>query len=98
MQFDPIRRKRASSADMRTAPSAITTPDAVLVRRAERALAELDDARAELRELSGVVAGLLTVGMTHTPGPLDIAGLLRRSLRGARGPSGPSRRPVSPCR
>jgi LysR family transcriptional activator of glutamate synthase operon len=39
-------------------------------------LAELDDARAELERLTGLVGGRVTIGLTQTPGPLDLVRLL----------------------
>jgi DNA-binding transcriptional LysR family regulator len=54
----------------------VTAAGHIIVHRARRALAELNSAHAELRELSGLVAGQLTVGLTHAPGALDIAKLL----------------------
>ncbi len=47
-----------------------------LVGHARRVLAELDDARAELQRLTGLVAGRVTIGLTQTPGPLDLVRLL----------------------
>ena len=59
-------------------PRRVTVTDAgqIVVHRARRALAEIQSVHAELRELSGLVAGHLTIGLTHAPGALDIAKLL----------------------
>lgn len=57
---------------------AMTHAGEVLVARARRALAELDDAHAELRALAGVQAGRLSVGALHTMGPVDLSLLLAR--------------------
>lgn len=54
----------------------ITDAGALLVTHARRALAEVGDARAELQQLAGLVAGRVTIGLTHTPGPLDLVALL----------------------
>ncbi|MGH2840464.1 MAG: LysR family transcriptional regulator [Solirubrobacteraceae bacterium] len=55
---------------------ALTEAGEVLVARARRALAELDSARAELDNLSGVQAGHLSIGALHTMGPVDLSLLL----------------------
>jgi DNA-binding transcriptional LysR family regulator len=49
----------------------------LLVRRARRALAELDAAAGELDELRGLVRGRVVVGAAPTLGPVDLAGLLQ---------------------
>jgi DNA-binding transcriptional LysR family regulator len=49
----------------------------LLVARARRALAELDAARAELDDLAGMRSGRVVIGVTASPGPLDVAGVLR---------------------
>lgn len=54
----------------------LTAAGALLTAHARRALAELDDAAAELQQLAGLVAGRVTIGLTQTPGPLDLVGLL----------------------
>jgi len=54
----------------------MTAAGELLVAHARRALAELDDARAELARLTGLVAGRVTIGLTTTPGPLDLVRLL----------------------
>jgi DNA-binding transcriptional LysR family regulator len=48
----------------------------MLVERARRVLAELDAARAELAELSGVRAGRVTIGAMQTVGAFDLSLLL----------------------
>jgi len=55
---------------------ALTDAGERLLRRARTILAEVDAAQAELAQLGGVVAGRLTIGVTQTPGPLDVAALL----------------------
>ncbi len=55
---------------------AMTEAGELLVARARRALAELEAAHAELRNLAGVQAGRLSVGALHTMGPVDLSLLL----------------------
>ena len=54
----------------------MTEAGELLVAHARRVLAELDDARAELQQLTGLLSGRVTIGLTQTPGPLDIVRLL----------------------
>ena len=54
----------------------MTDAGALLVAHARRALAEVADATAELEQLKGVVGGRVTIGLTQTPGPLDLVRLL----------------------
>jgi DNA-binding transcriptional LysR family regulator len=54
----------------------LTDAGKLLVAHARRALGELDDARAELQQLTGLVSGRVTIGLTTTPGPLDLVRLL----------------------
>jgi LysR family transcriptional activator of glutamate synthase operon len=54
----------------------VTEAGELLVAHARRVLAELDDARAELEQLTGLVSGRVTIGLTTTPGPLDLVRLL----------------------
>jgi DNA-binding transcriptional LysR family regulator len=54
----------------------MTDAGELLVAHARRALAELDDARSGIEQLSGLVAGRITIGLTQTPGPLDLVRLL----------------------
>lgn len=54
----------------------LTEAGELLVAHARRVLAELDDARAELEQLTGLVSGRVTIGLTTTPGPLDLVRLL----------------------
>jgi len=60
---------------------ALTAAGAALVARARRVLAEVDAAGAELEQLTGLLAGRLTIGITQTPGPFDLLPLLRRFHR-----------------
>ncbi|MDO8186051.1 LysR substrate-binding domain-containing protein [Conexibacter sp. JD483] len=60
---------------------ALTGAGEALVARARRVLAELDAADAELQQLTGLLAGRLTIGITQTPGPFDLLPLLRRFHR-----------------
>jgi DNA-binding transcriptional LysR family regulator len=55
---------------------ALTDAGELLVARARRILAELDDAQAELGTLAGVKGGRLAVGALHTMGPVDLSLLL----------------------
>lgn len=55
---------------------AMTDAGHLLVARARRILAELDDAQAELGVLAGVRSGRLAVGAIHTMGPVDLSLLL----------------------
>lgn len=55
---------------------AMTGAGEMLVARARRILAEVDDARAELATLAGVKGGRLAVGALHTMGPVDLSLLL----------------------
>ncbi|WP_050897197.1 LysR family transcriptional regulator, partial [Patulibacter medicamentivorans] len=75
-----IRRLEASVGvalvDRSTHRVALTAAGVALLARARTVLAEVDAARGELADLAGVRAGRLTVGVTPTPGPLDVAGLL----------------------
>jgi len=54
----------------------VTDAGELVVAHARRVLAELDDATAELERLRGIVAGRVTIGLTQTPGPLDLVRLL----------------------
>jgi LysR family transcriptional regulator, transcription activator of glutamate synthase operon len=54
----------------------LTEAGELLVAHARRVLAELDDACAELEQLTGLVSGRVTIGLTQTPGPLDLVRLL----------------------
>ncbi len=55
---------------------ALTDAGELLVARARRILAEVDDAQAELGTLAGVKGGRLSVGALHTMGPVDLSLLL----------------------
>ncbi len=55
---------------------AMTDAGELLVARARRILAEVDDAQAELATLAGVKGGRLAVGALHTMGPVDLSLLL----------------------
>jgi LysR family transcriptional activator of glutamate synthase operon len=55
---------------------AMTDAGELLVARARRILAEVDDAQAELGTLAGVKGGRLAVGALHTMGPVDLSLLL----------------------
>ncbi len=54
----------------------MTPAGEALTRRAERALVELDEAREEIIHAGQVVSGRVTLGVTTTPGPLNIAEIL----------------------
>ena len=55
---------------------AMTDAGELLVARARRILAEVEDAQAELGTLAGVKGGRLAVGALHTMGPVDLSLLL----------------------
>jgi LysR family transcriptional regulator, transcription activator of glutamate synthase operon len=55
---------------------ALTAAGELLVARARRIVAELDDAQAELGALAGVNSGRLAIGALHTMGPVDLSLLL----------------------
>lgn len=55
---------------------AMTAAGDLLVARAQRILAEVDAAQAELATLAGVKGGRLAVGALHTMGPVDLSLLL----------------------
>lgn len=55
---------------------AMTEAGDLLVARARRAIAELEAAEAELKNLAGVQSGHLSVGAMHTMGPVDLSVLL----------------------
>ena len=57
---------------------AMTEAGTALVSRARPALAEIDAARAEIGERLGLLTGTLTIGMTQTPGALQLPKLLAR--------------------
>src|SRR5829696_2005099 len=62
--------------DRTTRSVRLTEAGALLTAHARRVLAEVQDARAELEQLTGLVAGRVTIGLTQTPGPIDLVRLL----------------------
>jgi LysR family transcriptional activator of glutamate synthase operon len=62
--------------DRTTRRVSLTEAGALLVAHARRVLAELADASAELDGLRGLLGGRVTIGLTQTPGPLDLVRLL----------------------
>jgi DNA-binding transcriptional LysR family regulator len=61
----------------RTTRQVMLTPaGARLVERARRALDEIDAAAADVRRAAGLVEGSVTIGVTPTPGALDVSALL----------------------
>jgi DNA-binding transcriptional LysR family regulator len=62
--------------DRTTRSVTLTEAGALLCVRARRVLAELDDAAQELQQLSGLLAGRVTIGLTTTPGPLHLPRLI----------------------
>jgi DNA-binding transcriptional LysR family regulator len=54
----------------------MTDHGSALVERARRVLAEIDEARAEVRDARQLLAGRVAIGLTPTPGPVDVVGLL----------------------
>lgn len=71
--------------DRTTRRVAMTDAGTALVVRARAALAEIDAAEAEMRDRTGALTGTLTIGMTPTPGPLDLARVLAAYHREHRG-------------
>jgi LysR family transcriptional regulator, transcription activator of glutamate synthase operon len=66
----------APLVDRTTRRVRMTDAGELLVGHARRVLAEIEDARAELEQLTGLVGGRVTIGITQTPGPLDLVRLL----------------------
>ncbi|MCK9249956.1 MAG: LysR family transcriptional regulator [Solirubrobacteraceae bacterium] len=64
--------------DRTTHRVALTDAGRTLLARARTVLAEIDAAEAELAALAGRRTGRLTIGVTPTPGPLDLPSLLAR--------------------
>jgi DNA-binding transcriptional LysR family regulator len=62
--------------DRTTRHVSLTEAGALLAARGRRVLAELDDASAELQQLTGLMGGEVTIGLTQTPGPLDVVAVL----------------------
>ena len=54
----------------------LTEAGEALVRRARRALAEIDAAQAELADLVGVRSGRVVIGAMQSLGPFDLSGLV----------------------
>ena len=54
----------------------VTEHGAALVERARRVLTEIDDARAEVRDVRELLGGRVVIGLTPTTGPLDVAQVL----------------------
>jgi LysR family transcriptional regulator, transcription activator of glutamate synthase operon len=54
----------------------ITDAGQLVVQRARRMLAEADATQDEIATLRGLTAGRLVIGLTPTPGPLDVAHVL----------------------
>jgi LysR family transcriptional activator of glutamate synthase operon len=53
-----------------------TNAGELLLATARAVLADLDDAKAELQRHRGLLSGHVTIGVTQTPGPVDIVALL----------------------
>lgn len=49
-----------------------------LLWRARRVIAEVDDAALELQQIGSLLSGRVTIGLTQTPGPINVVGLLAR--------------------
>jgi LysR family transcriptional activator of glutamate synthase operon len=62
--------------DRTTRHVSLTEAGTLLTARARRVLAELDDASAELQQLTGLMGGEVAIGLTQTPGPFDLLALL----------------------
>ena len=62
--------------DRTTRRVTVTGAGASLLATARSVLAEIDAVTAELQRQSGLLSGRLIIGMTPTPGPVDVVGLL----------------------
>jgi LysR family transcriptional activator of glutamate synthase operon len=62
--------------DRTTRRVALTSAGELLTERARRVIAELDAARSELGELTGIRSGRVTIGAMQTLGPFDLPRLL----------------------
>ena len=62
--------------DRTTRRVALTDAGESLLRTARSVLADIDQATVELQQRRGLLTGQVTIGVTQTPGPVDIVGLL----------------------
>jgi len=62
--------------DRTTRRVSLTNAGESLIATARSVLAEVDDAKAELQRHRGLLSGHVTIGVTQTPGPVDIVALL----------------------
>jgi LysR family transcriptional activator of glutamate synthase operon len=62
--------------DRTTRRLSVTTAGESLIVVARSVLAEIDDARSELQRQRGLLSGQVAIGITQTPGPVDVVALL----------------------
>jgi LysR family transcriptional activator of glutamate synthase operon len=62
--------------DRTTRRVSVTSAGESLIATARSVLSEIDDAKAELQRHRGLLSGHVTIGITQTPGPVDIVALL----------------------
>jgi LysR family transcriptional activator of glutamate synthase operon len=62
--------------DRTTRRVSLTDAGAVLLVTARSVLSELDDAKSELQQRRELLTGKVTIGVTQTPGPVDVVALL----------------------
>jgi DNA-binding transcriptional LysR family regulator len=62
--------------DRTTRRVSVTPAGESLIATARSVLADVDDAVAEVQRHRGLLSGQVTIGVTQTPGPVDVVGLL----------------------
>jgi DNA-binding transcriptional LysR family regulator len=62
--------------DRTTRRVSVTSAGESLIATARSVLADVDDAVAEVQRHRGLLSGQVTIGVTQTPGPVDVVGLL----------------------
>jgi DNA-binding transcriptional LysR family regulator len=62
--------------DRTTRHVALTVAGELLQTRARLVLAEIDDVSSEMQRMRGMLAGRVVIGLTPTPGPIDVLRLL----------------------
>jgi LysR family transcriptional activator of glutamate synthase operon len=56
----------------------LTDAGELLLQRARGVLAEVADMTSEMQQMSGLLSGRVQIGLTQTPGPVDVLALLAR--------------------